>query len=280
MPPVYCTTQRACDMDTISQNTYPPFVSTPTSPTKHCDNGYPPPESNNVYHGARCGAPQASGRTSPSNTFLRGLNDTLAVRRTCKMLADVGLDYVGHTVPLILHRDKLRTLEGITKYPGIAQRMRSLVFGIERCIELDFDAYAEIWYGMGAYGTIWEHAEPTPFTSQGLFKMYRDLCQDQVAIIGREYDFRRLRMFFKHCPQIRGTAIARLPCIPTMLPSSRILILPHVDLNRPEAGVHEIFTVARAVANAGIILDSLTLVDLSHELFLKVFRDEGLLFAC
>lgn len=67
------------------------------------------------------------------NVFERlDLKEVLVMRRTCKIMARVGLDHFGSEVLLVPHRNKFRALTEIAKHPFLASRMKSLFYVIDR----------------------------------------------------------------------------------------------------------------------------------------------------
>ena len=54
------------------------------------------------------------------------ISGVLAMRWTCKVMAQIGLYHFGSEVPLIPHRDKFRALTEIAQHPVLSTRMKSL----------------------------------------------------------------------------------------------------------------------------------------------------------
>jgi hypothetical protein len=225
------------------------------------------------------------------------LQDVLTARKTCSTLADLGIDHFGDQVPLVYRRDKFRALGEIAEHPSISKRMRSLFYRFDRC---GWTPY-EVWDGLrpdpqpkngitplvkdaqvedhGAddreYEAVMARINGVPkHLRQNGYRAFEALCRDTAEIYESGYDLACLRLLFEGCPKLREVTIAshvgresdrRLNAEFTAFSDAMTVISE--DWTRVYAGVHQVLTVAVAVQESGIVLDSLTLSYVSQELF-------------
>jgi hypothetical protein len=219
------------------------------------------------------------------------LHDVLTARKTCSILAHVGIDHFGDEIPLVYHRDKFRALCEIAEHPEISKRMRSLFYRSDRCGWAPY----EVWDGLRRdpqpkkETTAWAgHSRTDPGRrSQAVmaringvpesdrqkgYRAFEALCRDTAEVYETGYDLACLRLLFEGCPKLREVTIAshigcdrRLKAEFTAF-SDAMTVLDE-DWTRVYAGVHQVLTVATAVQYSGIALDSLTMSHISQELF-------------
>ncbi|GAB7331703.1 hypothetical protein MBLNU13_g03684t1 [Cladosporium sp. NU13] len=164
------------------------------------------------------------------------IEDILALRTSCSVLASVGLDHLEDEIPLVFHRDKFKALTEIAKHPKLSKQMRSLFYVVDRCKVQSFEK--------------WDHCRPDPhpedqedYDRDAKFYTERDfracaregkkdfykflkrmaavpdserrsaherfcaLCQDIADVEDEGYDLSCLRLLFEKCPRIREVMI-------------------------------------------------------------------------
>jgi hypothetical protein len=72
------------------------------------------------------------------------VKDVLAARKTCSVLVSVGIDYFGSEMPLVYHREKFTALKHVAQHPGLAKRMRSLFYVVDRFYELSLEEWTKM----------------------------------------------------------------------------------------------------------------------------------------
>jgi hypothetical protein len=186
--------------------------------------------------------------------------DVLVMRRTCEMMARIGLDHFGSEVALIVHRDKFRALTEIAKHPLLPSRMKSLFYVIDRLVLTDHDAWRlqDFKRDCGADTTFFEvmcaHVEPG-------------------------YDINCLERLFAGCPNIRDVTVAYGAHCDRELNASHTsykeaLATPGKGLAWANTVARQVLNIADATASNGVKLDSLTLAGTTHQLWDPELRSE------
>lgn len=164
------------------------------------------------------------------------IEDILALRTSCSVLASVGLDHLEDEIPSVFHRDKFKALTEIAEHPKLSKQMRSLFYVVNRCKVQSFEK--------------WDHCRPDPhpedqedYDRDAKFYTERDfracaregkkdfykflkrmaavpdserrsayerfcaLCQDIADVEDEGYDLSCLRLLFEKCPRIREVMI-------------------------------------------------------------------------
>jgi hypothetical protein len=67
------------------------------------------------------------------------LKGVLAARKTCSVLAAIGVDHFGDEVALVYHGDKFRALRKIVQHESLSKRMRSLFYVVDRYKFLSYE---------------------------------------------------------------------------------------------------------------------------------------------
>lgn len=201
--------------------------------------------------------------------------NVLAMRRTCRIMALVGLDHFGSEVPLAPHKDKFRALTEIAKHPVLSTRMRSFFYVIDRVTLTDQSIWESNW-DMKDYNMEWNPAAS---------EILRTICADQEDVLKSGYDADCLRQLFPGCQNIRDVTVEyganrKLSALRT-LNASHTAYGKVVAIASPGKGsawastaAREVLNVADAVASSGVQLDSLTLVGATYQLWDPDLRSE------
>lgn len=223
------------------------------------------------------------------------LQDVPAARKTCSALAHVGTHHFGDEVPLVYHRDKFQALCEIAKHPQISKRMRSLFYVSDRCLWVPYEEWdherpdPQRWketnqprpYFMGFDSGVWnrQDCEAARKRISGVsessrrkgYEIFEALCQDAIEIHKTGYDLACLRSLFRACPQLREVTItSKHECtrrLDAELKAFADAMTPLEDHSLRDAGLSQVLTLATAVQEASIPLDSLTLRYVSPGLF-------------
>jgi hypothetical protein len=209
--------------------------------------------------------------------------DVLVMRRTCEMMARIGLDHFGSKVALIVHRDKFRALTEIAKHPLLSSRMKSLFYVIDRLVLTDHDAWRlqDFKRDCGADTTFFEvmcaHVEPGYDIDK--FATFQAMCADQEDIVKTGYDINCLERLFAGCPNIRDVTVAYGAHRDRELNASHTsykeaLATPGKGLAWANTVARQVLNIADATASNGVKLDSLTLAGTTHQLWDPELRSE------
>lgn len=225
------------------------------------------------------------------------VKDVLATRLTCSLLATVGLDHYGDEIPLVFQRDKFRAVTEIAKHPELAKRMRSLFYSTGLLNDLEFDDWEEQRppppsprdaFAASAFDELMNASHDMRAARRGqvysetkskldtAFAIYGDLCQDQEEMLSKDFDLRCLCKLFNGCRNLREVTLAGNIAPGRSLNAHRTAFdkaMARPAANGPDgcqwrtAGIREVRAVAFAAAITNSRLDSLTLSDVSPDLF-------------
>jgi hypothetical protein len=134
------------------------------------------------------------------NVFERlDLEDVLMMRRTCTIMAQIGVYHFGSEVPLVTHRDRFRALTEIARHPFLASRMESLFYIIDRLTPPNYDTWPYIrrQFKASRWNCITDAESET----------FKALCADQDDIVKTGYDIDCLKKLFAGCPNIRDVTV-------------------------------------------------------------------------
>jgi hypothetical protein len=217
------------------------------------------------------------------NVFERlDIMGVLAMRRTCKIMARIGLHHFGSEVPLIMHKDKFRALTEIAKHPLLSSRMKSLFYVIDRLALTDYETWAK--QGLKRYcGDVltfeWmcEHVETNNDIDN--FPIFQAMCADQEDIVNTGYDIDCLRKLFAGCSNIRDVTVAYGAHCDRELNASHtsydgVLATPGKGLAWAKTGARQVLNIADTAASNGVKLDSLTLAGATYQLWDPELRSE------
>jgi hypothetical protein len=207
-----------------------------------------------------------------NNVFQRvSTKDVIALRCTCTNLASIGLDHFGLEVTLVSHRDKFRALTEIATHPVLSVRMTSLFYMCDRLHPISFRSWKTCWPTALDLSRITDGADVNA-TCSAIFQSFLDACTDQASKERQAYDTLCLQKLFEGCLNIREITIACQAGSTRRLNGSQtvfrdIMATPDDRFDWTHAGVPQTIDLARAAANTGLKLDSLTLVEISHRLW-------------
>jgi hypothetical protein len=230
------------------------------------------------------------------------VEDIFALRKTCSVLATVGLDYLGDEVTLAFTRDKFKALTEIAEHPKLSKQMRSLFYACDRCpLESyedwdshrpdprpwrvgDMDRLNEAYQAQDVEAMERRSREMSAERRERLaavpendrraaYTNFTALCQDQIDVEREEYDRQCLRVLFQGCTNIHEVAIASDVGQRRVLKASRKAFADAMasgmsgDKHWRIAAVRQVLSVAIATHTAGTRLDGLTLWRVSPLLF-------------
>lgn len=185
------------------------------------------------------------------------LEDVSIARKTCSTLATIGVDHFGDEVALVYHREKFKTLTQIAKHPGLAKRMRSLFYLVDRFKELSFEEWVD------------KRVNDEPFlvengSAEESYREFLELCHQQDKIHDDRYDYSCLRSFFQGSCNIREvTIVSHAHCERELRAEKtafgKSMMRPHRDKSWSDAGTDQVCSTAHAIQHSGLQLDSLTI---------------------
>jgi hypothetical protein len=220
------------------------------------------------------------------NVFARlDVVGVLAMRRTCKIMAQIGLYHFGNEIPLIPHRDKFRALTEIAKHPLLSTRMTSLFYVIDRLAPTDYDTWRlqgfKRYCGTDLVSFEVMSAGVTVTTNNDIdkFATFRAMCADEEDIVKTGYDINCLGKLFAGCPNIRDVIVAYGAHCDRELNASHTsykeaLATPGKGLAWANTGARQVLNIADTAASNGLKLDSLTLAGATYQLWDPELRNE------
>ena len=193
------------------------------------------------------------------------LEDVLTARKACSTLAAIGVDHFGDEVALVYHHEKFKALTQIAKHPGLAKRMRSLFYAVDRFKELSFEEWVD------------KRVSEEPFladncSAEESYREFLEVCRQQVKIHDERYDYSCLRSFFQGSCNIREvTMVSHAHCERELgaekTAFGKSMMRPHRDKSWSDAGTDQVCSMAHAIQHSGLQLDSLTIAGVSHTIF-------------